>query len=85
MSVTTDAFNIISGYTGRSWMIDGRLSRPTQDDVSRLLAAMLRDMHNQGYDLIESGGILVKRDGDRVDVYVHAGEINATDNSFHSG
>ncbi len=82
MSISDDVFNIMCQYTGRQWKIDGRMAHPTFDDVDRLIAAMVKDIGEQGYDSIESGGILVKRDGSKVDVYVHVGEIDATDNSI---
>lgn len=82
MSVTNDVYKIMSQNTNRQWKIDGRLAHPTQDDVNRLIAAMVDDVRKMGYDSIESGGILVKRDGDHVDVYVHVGELSETDNSI---
>lgn len=82
MSVSDNIFNVMCQYTNRQWRIDGQLTYPTFDDVGRLLAAMVKDIREQGYDSIESGGILVKRDGNKVDVYVHVGEIDATNNSI---
>lgn len=82
MSISNDVYKIMSESTNRQWKIDGRLAQPTQDDVNRLIAAMVDDIRTMGYDSIESGGILVKRDGDLVDVYVHVGEISETDNSI---
>lgn len=82
MSISNDVHKIMSQNTNRQWKIDGRLAQPTQDDVNRLIAAMVDDIHTMGYDSIESGGILVKRDGNLVDVYVHVGEINEANNSI---
>lgn len=82
MSVSNDVYKIMSQNTNRQWKIDGRLAQPTQDDVNRLIAAMVDDIRKMGYDSIESGGILVKRDGNLIDVYVHVGELNETNNSI---
>ena len=82
MSISNDVHKIMSQNTNRQWKIDGRLAQPTQDDVTRLIAAMVDDIRTMGYDSIESGGILVKRDGNLVDVYVHVGEINEANNSI---
>ncbi len=82
MSVSNDVYKVMSQDTNRQWKIDGRLAHPTQDDVNRLIAAMADDIRKMGYDSIESGGILVKRDGDWIDIYVHAGVFNETDNSI---
>jgi len=82
MSVSDRAHKVISQTTNRQWKIDGRSAHPTQDDVNRMIAAMVNDIRMMGYDSIESGGILVKRDGTLVDVYVHVGELNETDYSI---
>lgn len=82
MSVSDNIFNVMCQYTNRQWKIDGRLVYPTFDDVDRLLTAMVKDVREQGYDSIESGGILVKRDGSKIDVYVHVGELNEANNSI---
>lgn len=66
---------------GRRWKIDGRLAEPTVDDVERLVRLMSDDVRKLDYDSIESGGILVKKDGDKIDVYVHVGELDE-DNSI---
>lgn len=62
--------------TGRQWKIDGRMCQPTHDDVSRLLVVMLDDVRNLGYDSIESGGIMVRRDGHKLDIFVRLGELD---------
>lgn len=82
MSVSDNIFNVMCQYTNRQWKIDGRLVYPTFDDVGRLLTAMVKDVRERGYDSIESGGILVKRDGSKIDVYVHVGELDETNNSI---
>lgn len=82
MSISDDVYKIMHQITDRQWRIDGRLAQPTHDDVQKLIAAMLNDVRTMGYDSIESGGILVKRDGNHVDVYLHVGELNETDNSI---
>jgi hypothetical protein len=61
---------------GRKWKIDGRLAEPTFDDVERLVGLMLKDIRNLNYDSIESGGILIRKDGHRTDIYVHLGELD---------
>lgn len=75
----TQAAHLIHGIlsgTGRRWKIDGRLAEPTFDDVERLVRLMFDDVRNLNYDSIESGGILIKKDGHKTDVYVHLGELD---------
>lgn len=67
---------IMKEHTGRKWKIDGRLAEPTPDDIEKLIDAMVKDIKKHGYDSIESGGILIKRDRDKIDLYVHIGELH---------
>ena len=76
MKLSDSVFEIISQYTDRKWKIDGNLLYPTFDDVDRLLGLMAKELEAKDYDSIESGGILIKRDRDKLDVYVHLGELN---------
>lgn len=76
MTVSKKIFDVINDHTHRTWKIDGRLTQPTHEDVTRLVRAMIEDLNKQGYDSIESGGILVKHDGNMIDVYVHVGEFD---------
>jgi hypothetical protein len=82
MKALSNAYDMLTKYARRTWKIDGRQAEPTRDDVNRLIEAMVKDIREQGYDSIESGGILVKRDGDWIDIYVHAGAYSETDNSI---
>lgn len=76
MELSNSVFDVISQYTDRKWKIDGNLIYPTFDDVDRLLVLMIKELKDQDYDSIESGGILIKRDRGKFDVYVHLGELN---------
>lgn len=64
-------------HANRQWLIDGRLCNPSFDDVSRIVTAMVDDVKRLGYDSIETGGILVRKDGEHIDFFVHIGEIEA--------
>lgn len=61
---------------GRRWKINGVLTEPTASDVEQLVRNMLKDILDTNYDSIESGGILLKRDQGKIDLYVHLGEIS---------
>ncbi len=61
---------------GHKWKINGKRVDPTFDDVDNMLKLMYEDISKGDYDSIESGGILLKRDGDKIDLYVHLGEID---------
>lgn len=76
MGISDDVFSVMSQYTNRKWKIDGDLVYPNFDDVQKLIEAMVNDIRTTSYDSIESGGILVKKDGDKIDVYVHIGELD---------
>lgn len=62
--------------SGRQWKFDGKLREPTYEDVEEFVQGMFKDISEGDYDSIESGGILLKRDGDKIDLYVHLGEID---------
>lgn len=66
----------ILSNAGRKWKIDGVLIEPTVKDIEELVVKMLKDMNNTDYDSVESGGILLKRDQGKIDLYVHLGEIS---------
>lgn len=61
---------------GRRWKIDGELREPTVNDIEELVNNIFEDIGKTDYDSVESGGILIKRDGDNIDVYVHLGELH---------
>lgn len=68
-------YTILSNQ-GRQWKIDGELTYPTFEDMEGLTLAMIKDVKETSYDSIESGGILVRKDGTKIDVFVHLGEID---------
>ncbi len=68
--------------TGHKWRINGVKTEPSIEDVEELIRSMLGDIDGTDYDSIESGGILLKRDGSKRDLYVHIGETDETDNSI---
>lgn len=58
------------------WRIDGLKQRPSYDDVRLLIDGMMEQVEkSSGSISIESGGILVKRTDDYIDVYVFAGGV----------
>lgn len=67
---------------GHKWKINGVKMEPSIEDVEELLRSMYSDIRNTTYDSIESGGILIKRDGSNTDVYVSVGELDETDYSL---
>lgn len=66
--------------TGHRWKINGVKMQPSIEDVEELIRSMRKDISESDYDSIESGGILLKKDGDKIDVYVHIGELDEADN-----
>lgn len=61
---------------GHKWKINGVKMEPSIEDVEELIRSMLGDIDGTDYDSIESGGILLKRDGSKRDLYVHVGEVD---------
>jgi hypothetical protein len=58
------------------WRFDGNKQRPSYEDVTILLDRMVEQVRKSPTPIsIESGGILVKRTDEYVDVYVFAGGI----------
>jgi hypothetical protein len=58
------------------WKIDGKLRRPTRAEVEIALDDMVRVVRDSEQSiLIEIGSLLVKRAGQHIDIYVHAGEL----------
>lgn len=61
--------------SGREWRIDGMLQRPSREDVEILVARMVDQVRKtSGSISISSGGILVQRVDDHIDVYYYVGE-----------
>ena len=58
------------------WRIGGELRRPTRAEVETALDDMVQTVQESDQSiLVEIGSLLVKRSGDHIDIYVHAGEI----------
>lgn len=58
----------------RVWQFDGFKALPTLEDVQLLVDNMIKNVRETpGSISVESGGILVKRTDDYIDVYVHIG------------
>lgn len=75
MSQIDDVFNALV-QSDRKWVIDGRLSYPSFDDVNRLVNQMKDDLNEfEGNGSIQCGGIMLIKDGSHVDIYVHLGEL----------
>jgi hypothetical protein len=61
---------------GWKWRIDGLKQRPSYDDARMMVDNMVAQVRKSpGSISIESGGLLVKRTDDYIDVYVFAGGI----------
>ncbi len=59
-----------------NWRFKDERRRPTYEDVVALVDNMVEQVKKSPTSIsIESGGILVKRTDDYIDVYVHAGGI----------
>lgn len=62
--------------SGRKWSFDGQKAVPLYEDVKLLIDEMIKQVRNSSGSIsVESGGILVKRTDDYIDVYVHAGGV----------
>jgi hypothetical protein len=60
------------------WKLDGVKRLPAYEDIVILLDRMVEQVRKSPSSIsIESGGILVKRTDDYVDVYVFAGGVQA--------
>lgn len=61
--------------SGRKWRIDDIKQRPSYDDVELLVARMIDQVRRSPTPIsVASGGILVQRVDNYIDVYVHCGE-----------
>jgi hypothetical protein len=62
---------------GHTWVIDGRVTEPTQDDVRRVLSKMTEDLSSlEGSVSIQCGGIMLVRDQDKTAVYAYIGDVD---------
>lgn len=62
--------------SGQKWQFDGFKAHPALEDVALLVDKMIKDVReSDGSISIESGGILVKRTDEYIDIYVHVGGI----------
>jgi len=76
MSQIENIFNVLT-QSNRKWKIDGRNTEPTFDDVTRLVTQMQESLSNlEGNASIQCGGIMLIKDGNHIDVYVHLGELD---------
>ena len=58
------------------WRFDNGLRRPSYEDVETFLTRIIDQVRKSTTSIsVESGGILVKRTEDYIDVYVHAGGL----------
>jgi hypothetical protein len=58
------------------WKINGELRRPSRAEVEIALDDMVQVVRDSDESiLIEIGSLLVKRAGQHIDIYVHAGEL----------
>lgn len=57
------------------WNIGGELRHPTAEDLELAIDKLAKDLYAEDSDMIEMGRLMVLRDGDRFDVYLHFGEM----------
>ena len=67
--------------TQQEWKIDGEYKVPDEDRIILMLVNLEQLLRTAQGDLsqVESGGIILRRDGKHVDVFVHAGELDLDD------
>lgn len=58
------------------WRFDKVLRRPSYEDVEEFVKRLIAEVQKSQQSIsIESGGLLVKRTDDYIDIYVHVGGI----------
>lgn len=74
---TYEIIEKVHDITEPEWKIHGEYKRPDQDRIILMLVNQELALRDQG-DLsqIESGGILMRKDGKHIDVFVHVGELD---------
>lgn len=76
MSQIDDIFNVMVQHD-RKWMIDGRKTEPTFDDVQRVFNKMKEDLDTlEGSVSIQCGGIMLVRDQEHIGVFVYLGDLD---------
>lgn len=65
---------------GAEWKVGGELRSPTKDDVRRTLDRLYLAVYDgEEQTQASTGGILVKKEYGRIDVYTYIGELNDDD------
>ncbi len=61
--------------SGRKWRIGGELKAPTREDILTVLDRLSQAVYDGEVGTqAQTGGILVQRDEEHYDVYIHIGE-----------
>lgn len=67
---------------GHTWTIDGEQLVPNSEDVEEALDTLVETLYSSDeYTQIETGNLVLKRDGDSVDVYIRVGDANDRNDS----
>lgn len=68
---------IMRGY---QWKVGGKLRFPTEEQVAKLLEMCFDEVRRGAQDQemvsVEIGGLLVKKTDNKIDIYLHAGEVD---------
>lgn len=75
---TVETVHEIQGITKAEWLINGGYDRPDTDRIKLMLINLKKLLDEQEGDLaqVESGGILMRKDGEHTDVFIHLEELD---------
>lgn len=65
---------------GMEWMVRGSRKIPTRDEIEFVINDCIYVVRGEPESVsVEIGSLLVKRTDDKIDIYVHAGELEYDD------
>jgi len=70
-----EAITLIMQLHRVQWSIGGKPTYPTTEDIKKVLDRLSEIVYDEGQQA-ETGGIIVRKDSDRKQVYLYIGEYN---------
>lgn len=60
----------------REWALDGKMVKPSVEQVEKTLELLASMVKGKDQTTAETGNLLVRSDGNHIDVYIRLGEYN---------
>lgn len=75
MDQAKSVYEVLSKH-GQTWVIDGRVTAPTEDDVVRVFNKMIEDLSELEEPVsIQCGGIMLIKEDGKIAAYAYVGDV----------